>query len=141
MQEWHTSPKVMNETVRIAKEFLEKNPDVLKKYIKGKSHGTDAVGFYADSVIITKFLNWDDRRVRESLEQLRATGQIPDVKQVEKGKWVEEKEIKKEQIIIDRKVLENLPSRRVATEGVKTAKKTKASSLAYRGLSNLSSIF
>jgi ParB-like chromosome segregation protein Spo0J len=63
MQEYATSPATIDETVKVAKKFLEDNPEELKKYQKYSLQNPTAIG-------IATFLNWVDRRVSASLDRL-----------------------------------------------------------------------
>jgi ParB-like chromosome segregation protein Spo0J len=73
---WGINVKVDDETVRAAKEFLEKNPEIAKKYLKGR--GALGGGRLAPTgpkvgyAIIYRFLgkNWYKRRVKGALERL-----------------------------------------------------------------------
>jgi predicted transcriptional regulator len=71
MEEYKVGPGVIDETVKVAKKFLEEHPEEIKKLSACRRLNT--IG--AD--IICSFLNWNESRVRYSLERLRATGQIP----------------------------------------------------------------
>ena len=71
---WGLNPKVDDETVKVAREFLRRNLDIAEKYIKGKERGgricpNGDVG----SIIISRFLgkNWYLHRVDRSLERLK----------------------------------------------------------------------
>jgi hypothetical protein len=57
--------KIIDETVKVAKEFLENNADELQKLSANRRLNT--VG--AD--MICKFLNWNETRIRYALERLR----------------------------------------------------------------------
>jgi hypothetical protein len=63
MESWALGPRVIDETVRVTKQFLEEHPEELKKCRKNVSGpaGADA---------ISKFLGWNATRVRYSLERL-----------------------------------------------------------------------
>lgn len=63
MQEYSTSPATIDETVKVAKKFLEENPEELKKYQKYKQSILAVAG-------IAAFLNWDYKRVGASLDRL-----------------------------------------------------------------------
>lgn len=100
MDDWKTTPGVIDETVRVAKEFLESHPDEAKKYgdpAKIKHHTSMGVSF------ISKFLHWPESRVNFSLERLNL---------------IEEK-------IIDKEAIEKLPTERAARDFVKAIKETK----------------
>jgi hypothetical protein len=58
-----TSPATIDETVKVAKKFLEDNPDELKKLGQQKSC---SIG----RELISRFLNWPESRVNYSLQRL-----------------------------------------------------------------------
>jgi len=62
MDEWKTAPAVIDETVKVAKAFLEEHPEEYDAHGGRGPH----VGFR----IIAKFLNWKEFRVQDSLERL-----------------------------------------------------------------------
>jgi hypothetical protein len=68
---WGLNPKVDDETVRVAKKFLEKNLEIAKKYLKEKGTIPPDGGIGRD--IIFRFLgqNWYLQRVERSLERLK----------------------------------------------------------------------
>ena len=70
MQEYSTSPATIDETVRVAKRFLEENPEEAAKYgdlSKMKHDVSVGVSF------LSRFLNWPESRVSYSLERLKLT--------------------------------------------------------------------
>jgi polyhydroxyalkanoate synthesis regulator phasin len=64
MQEYSTSPATIDETVRVAKKFLEENPEVLSGVFGGRPQEK----FGAPT--IAKFLNWPESRINFSLQRL-----------------------------------------------------------------------
>jgi len=76
MDEWKASPKVIDETVRVTKLFLQEHPEELKKYQKYNLSNPVTTG-------IALFLNWNETRVGYSLQRLG---------------MIEEKKIEKEAI-------------------------------------------
>jgi len=64
MQEYSTSPATIDETVKVARQFLFDNPEVLS----GVFNGTPQEKFGAPT--IAKFLNWNESRVKFSLQRL-----------------------------------------------------------------------
>jgi len=65
--------KVIDETVRVTKQFLEEHPEEYKK-VTSTGGNLDKVGYKT----ISRFLNWPESRVSYSLERLRLTGLIRD---------------------------------------------------------------
>jgi ParB-like chromosome segregation protein Spo0J len=63
MQEYSTSPATIDETVKVAKKFLEENPDVAKSYGGRPGH---RIGY----LTIKGFLNWPEDRVQGSINRL-----------------------------------------------------------------------
>jgi len=61
MDEWKVLPKVIDETVRVTKKFLESHPEESPLHLRG-----GVVGF----VNISKFLGWKEARVSFSLQRL-----------------------------------------------------------------------
>lgn len=67
MEDWKTSPGVIDETVRVAKKFLEEHLEEVKKLGCSMEHAkAQGVG----RAIISEFLGWDKTRVLYSLERL-----------------------------------------------------------------------
>lgn len=90
-------PKIVDETVRVAKKFLEDHPEEAEKLgdmSKIKHDTSMGVSF------ISRFLNWPEYRVSNSLERLHM---IADNK-------------------IDREAINNLPTERAARDFVKAVK-------------------
>ncbi len=66
MQEYSTRPATIDETVKVAKRFLEENPEeALKFTIENIRQPKGITG-----TTISKFLNWSEKRVYGSLERL-----------------------------------------------------------------------
>lgn len=97
MDEWKTTPQVIDETVRVTKQFLEAHPE---ETIKVVPTGTTP-GFVGKSAI-ARFLNWNEHRVSYSLERLHL---------------IEDK-------IIDAEAIKSLPTERSARDFVKAVKET-----------------
>lgn len=93
-----TNPKVVDETVRVTKEFLKQHQDILVKHQKYGLPNPSVAG-------IAKFLNgnWNESRVNFSLERL---GLI-------------------EKKIIEKEVIDKMPTERAARDLVKAVKKFK----------------
>jgi len=68
MDEWKTSPKVIDETVRVAKLFLQEHLEEAKLHAKKSPlvKGDLVIG----DAIIARFLNWNETRVYYSLQRL-----------------------------------------------------------------------
>lgn len=64
MEDWKTSPGVIDETVRVAKKFLEEHPEEKRLVCHGRAD--QEIG----SPAISEFLGWDKTRVAYSLERL-----------------------------------------------------------------------
>ena len=95
MEEYRTGPAIIDETVRVAKKYLEEHPEEKPLSVHGRSD--QAVG--AD--VICKFLGWNETRVRFSLERLN----------LEKSGMV------------NRQAINKLPTERSARDFVKAARK------------------
>ena len=95
MEEYRTGPAIIDETVRVAKKYLEEHPEEKPLSVHGRSD--QAVG--AD--VICKFLGWNETRVRFSLERLN----------LEKSGMV------------NRQAINKLPTERSARDFVKAAQK------------------
>ena len=63
MEEYRTGPAIIDETVRVAKKYLEEHPEELAKLGQVKSG-------YVGADFIRRFLNWPESRVSYSLERL-----------------------------------------------------------------------
>jgi len=74
---WGLNPKVDDETVRVAREFLEGNPEIAKKYLKPGGRFTAGVRptglAHIGAIVISNFLgkNWYQRRAGRSIERLK----------------------------------------------------------------------
>ena len=66
MDEWKTSPCVIDETIRVAKEFLKENPEERQRLIKKGTVSAETVS----GRMIAEFLGWPESRVGFSLERL-----------------------------------------------------------------------
>ena len=65
MEAWTALPRVIDETVRVTKLFLEEHPE------EAKSHwGSTRPMEQVTMAVISSFLNWPDSRVKYSLERL-----------------------------------------------------------------------
>lgn len=95
MEAWTALPRVIDETVRVTKQFLEQHPEEKQLLLHGRSD--QPVG----SPMISEFLNWNQSRVSFSLERLHL---------------IEDK-------IIDKESIERLPTERSARDFVKAVKK------------------
>jgi len=83
-ESWKTNPKIINETVKVTKKFLDANPEISIKYMDEKSVKrkhiekclkSDTLGNVSLNVsydVISRFLggNWNTTRVQFSLERL-----------------------------------------------------------------------
>jgi len=99
-ESWGTSPKIIDETVRVARDFLKKRPEFSPRRKFQQMPGTSI-----EAQMISAFLggNWGARRVYYSLERLGL---------IKNG-------------IIDKEAIENLPTERTARNFVRAIKKTK----------------
>ena len=95
MEEYRTGPAIIDETVRVAKKYLEEHPEEVKEL---SVHGRLTI-IGAD--VICKFLGWNETRVRFSLERLN----------LEKSGMV------------NRQAINKLPTERSARDFVKAAQK------------------
>lgn len=101
MDEWKTSVKIIDETVRVTKLFLEQHPE---EKIKAENelaiHGLQK-GISKESQIIGEFLKWGAMRIGYSLERLKLI----------------------DSDIIDKDIIESLPTERAARDFVSAVKK------------------
>ncbi len=101
-ESWGTSPKVIDETVRVTKEFLDEHPDSIKIAVsrRSKDYKRNPLAFQ-----ISDFLggNWTEHRVCFSLERLGL---------IEKGE-------------LDKDAIESLPTERSAVDFVRATKQIK----------------
>jgi len=69
VDEWKATPSVIDQTVKVTREFLIDHPEIASKYgqvKKSSQTGEDIIG--AD--LIARFLNWKPTRISEALERL-----------------------------------------------------------------------
>lgn len=66
MDDWKATPQVIDETVRVTKQFLEDHPEEYKK-VTPTGGNLDKIGFKT----ISSFLGWPESRVSHSLERLK----------------------------------------------------------------------
>ena len=92
MEEWRLGPKVIDETVRVTKKFLEENLEEAKKYSQLEKV-RDNVPLIGVSCI-SRFLGWNNTRVSYSLERLHL---------IDEG-------------VLDKEAVESLPSDNAARE-------------------------
>lgn len=97
MDEWKTNPTVIDETVKITKQFLEKHPEEIKKL---SHHGRTTL---TGSRMIAAFLGWKEFKVQYSLERLGL---------IDEG-------------IIEPEAVKILPTERAARDFVKAVKQFK----------------
>ena len=105
-ESWGTNPKVIDETVRVTKKFLEEHPEITKEL---QTHGFEKQ--YSKEVnIISNFLdgNWNKPRVRFSLDRL---GLIQTEETNEKH--------------VDKEAIESLPTERSARDFARAIKRVK----------------
>ncbi len=111
MDDWKVLPSVINETVRVTKEFLEQHPGEIKTKnpvhrkkvppsVGGKGYHWSPLAFK-----IAEFLGWGEHKVHDSLETL---------------KMIDDKDI-------DIEAVRSLPTQRHQTEFVKAIKHDKKS--------------
>jgi hypothetical protein len=98
-ESWGTSPKVIDETVRVVKKYLEEHKELIPAGSMGAGHGI--IG----KTIISNFLNgnWSKTRVFRSLQRLGL---------IEKGE-------------LDKEAIESLPTERTARDFVTAVKQIK----------------
>ncbi|MBN2481944.1 MAG: hypothetical protein JXB19_09400 [Bacteroidales bacterium] len=88
MDEWKASIKVIDETVRVAKKFLEEHPEEKSKSQNDLAiHGLQK-GISKEAQIIGEFLKWGAMRISYSLERLKLI----------------------EEDIIDKEIIESMPT-------------------------------
>lgn len=97
MEDWKTSPGVIDETVRVAKRFLEEHPEEIHLAFHGRSD--QGIG----AKVISGFLGWDYTKVQHSLERLGL---------IDEG-------------IVDQEAVRSLPTERSARDFVKAVKTYK----------------
>jgi hypothetical protein len=94
MEAWTALPKVIDETVRVTKQFLEEHPEEKRKILV---HGKESL---VGATMICEFLGWNQSRVSHSLERL---------KMIENNS-------------IDREALDSLPTERAARNFISSVK-------------------
>ena len=97
MDEWKTSPGVIDETVRTVKKFLSEHPEERKKILP---HGKESI---VGSPMISAFLGWPIHRVNYALERLGL---------IDEG-------------VVEPEAVRNLPTERAARDFVKAVKQFK----------------
>ena len=99
-ESWGTNPKIIDETVRVTKEFLEEHPEITKE-LAPTGTSPKNVGYR----VISNFLagNWYESRVRHSLERLKL---------IDEG-------------IIESEAVQGLPTERAARDFTKAVKQFK----------------
>lgn len=106
MDEWKTSPGVIDETVRAARDFLEKHPDEARKYGQAKSGPT---GPNIGAALISGFLGWNKERKEGAWNPDRIKYAIERLGLIDEGK-------------LDAEVVRELPTERSARDFVKAVK-------------------
>jgi hypothetical protein len=104
MEDWKTSPGVIDETVRVAKRFLEEHPEEKRLVCHGRAD--QGIG----SPAISEFLGWDKTRVAHSLERLGL---------IDEG-------------IVEPEAVRSLPTERAARDFVKAVKQFKPTHVQQR---------
>ena len=108
MDEWKTSPGVIDETVRVTQTFLREHPEEKKKLLAARR--VTITG----APLIALFLGWPERRVSDSLDRL--------------GLMENEDVQKKKGVVLDADAVHGMPTdfaARKYTAAVKTFKPTK----------------
>lgn len=100
-ESWGTNPKIINETIRVTKIFLENHPEIVKNLVIPIIHA----GRSTSATMISEFLggNWNYIRVFYTLERLRL---------IEKGE-------------LNKEAIELLPTEKAARDFVKATKQIK----------------
>jgi hypothetical protein len=88
-EQQRVGPKVIDETVRVTKRFLEEHPEEIAKVSP-----TGETGKKLGAIIISRFLGWNETRVHYSLERLKL---------IDKG-------------ILDKEAIESMPSDNAARD-------------------------
>lgn len=101
MDEWKTSPGVIDETVRATRDFLKKHPEELRKLLSCATEQDKRARLGTPA--IAEFLGWDKFRVRYALERLGL---------IDEG-------------IVEPEAIRNLPTERAARDFVKAVKQFK----------------
>ena len=106
MDEWKVSPAVIDETVRVAKQFLEKHPEEIKTknpiHKKSIHNAEDKIYYWSILAYqIAEFLGWGEHKVWDSLDTISA---------IEKGE-------------VDEEAIKDMPTERHAREFTKAVKR------------------
>jgi hypothetical protein len=100
MEEYRTGPAIIDETVRVAKKYLEEHPEE-KMNLSAVDERLRSKNYPIGAKVIASFLNWPESRVSYSLERLN----------LEKSGMV------------NRQAINKLPTERSARDFVKAAQK------------------
>jgi len=78
-ESWGTSPRIVDETVRVTKKFLESHPEI-KMTLSTVAQRLRQPNYPIGAEVISKFLggNWNESRVQWSLERLGLIGKVID---------------------------------------------------------------
>jgi hypothetical protein len=109
MDEWKTSPGVIDETVRAAKKFLEEHPEEAKKCGQVKS---GPMGPDFGPTLISRFLGWDEKRKEGAWNPDRIKYAIERLGLIDEG-------------IVEPEAIRSLPTERAARDFVKAVKQFK----------------
>jgi hypothetical protein len=101
MEEWKVSPRVIDETVRVTKKFLEENPEEMAKVKIPQAPAETKRS--KETSLIAAFLGWGTWRVDGALERLRL---------IDEG-------------VLDKESVESMPSDKAARELVAVVKEGK----------------
>jgi ParB-like chromosome segregation protein Spo0J len=103
-ESWGMLPKVIDETVRVAKKFLEEHPEI-KMTLRSMAQRVRQPNYPVGAEVISEFLgkNWSKTRVRYSLERFELN----------------------EKKVLDKKATDILPTERSARNLVKAVKEIK----------------
>lgn len=77
MEHWAATPAVIDQTVKVAREFLLSHPEIAQEY--GEVHKSSATAEnMIGAVLIARFLGWKQQKITDSLERLHlvSTGAI-----------------------------------------------------------------
>ena len=69
MEEYRTGPAIIDETVRVAKKYLEEHPEE-KMNLSAVDERLRSKNYPIGAKVISAFLNWPESRVSYSLERL-----------------------------------------------------------------------
>jgi len=98
--DWQTCVAVTDETVRVARKFLNEHPESLLR-------GRDLAEFSREACDISGFLDWPEKKVYESLNRINM--------------------ILDKEIPLDKKVIEDFPTEKAASRFTPIVKKSKLS--------------